>query len=145
MIIKTYGNICDSTAQVIVNPVNLVGVMGKGLALEFKQKYPEMYKEYRCLCLNGQLKDMGLHLYKKSTPWILNFLTKFHWRNPSDLELIEQGLIVLAKNYQEWGIHSIIFPKIGCGLGGLDWNRQVKPLIEKYMGLCNDLECIICE
>lgn len=114
------GNIFESPAQTIVNTVNCKGVMGKGLALKFRKKYPEMYKEYRRACDQGKLKP-GILLppYKASElRWILNFPTKNHWRFKSKLEYIESGLIYFSEKYKEWGINSIAFPRLGCQLGG---------------------------
>lgn len=122
-----------SPARVLVNTVNTVGVMGKGLAKEFKRIYPEMFKEYQALCEQGKFKIGSLHLYKTPNKWILNFPTKKHWRQPSKLEYIEKGLTTFTKNYSEWRINSIAFPALGCGNGQLDFNQQVKPLMEKYL------------
>ncbi len=81
------GNIFTSNAKVLVNTVNTVGIMGKGVALEFKKYYPKMYQEYKDLCDNNQLNIGDLHLYKTTNKWILNFPTKKHWRNPSKLDI----------------------------------------------------------
>lgn len=85
-------NIFESPAQVIVNTVNTVGVMGKGIAKDFKKYYPEMFKEYQRYCEIGALEVGKLWLYKTPNKWVLNFPTKKHWRNPSRLEYIESGL-----------------------------------------------------
>jgi O-acetyl-ADP-ribose deacetylase (regulator of RNase III) len=118
---------------VVVNTVNCKGVMGKGLALQFKKTYPEMYNDYRQKCEEGKIAIGHLDLYK-GTPryWILNFPTKNHWRNKSKLEYIEKGLQEFKEKYKEWGITSIAFPRLGCQQGGLNWN-EVKPLMEKYL------------
>lgn len=125
-------NIFECDAQVVVNPVNLVGVMGKGLAKEFKEKYPEMFNEYKEACLNGTLKEGDLLLYKAQDKWILNFPTKWDWRDMASLELIEKGLQNFVDTYEERGIKSVVFPKLGCGLGGLEWS-VVGPLMHKYL------------
>jgi O-acetyl-ADP-ribose deacetylase (regulator of RNase III) len=128
------GDILEATTQVVVNTVNCKGVMGKGLALQFKKKYPKMYKEYKQRCREGKITLGQLHLYK-GTPqyWILNFPTKNHWRNKSKLEYIEKGLLEFKEKYTEWGISSIAFPRLGCQHGGLNWT-DVKPLMERYLG-----------
>ena len=128
------GDIFEAKTQVIINTVNCEGVMGKGLALQFKKKYPEMFKEYQQECKEGRLTIGKLHLYKQ-TPnyWILNFPTKNHWRNKSKLDYIEKGLAEFKNKYQEWGITSIAFPRLGCQQGGLDW-ADVKTLMEKFLG-----------
>lgn len=126
------GNIFDSPAQVIVNTVNTVGVMGKGLALEFKNRYPEMFADYRTACEKRQFTMGKLMLWRAPDHWILMFPTKENWRNPSKLEYIERGLKNFVNSYADKNISSIAFPKLGCGNGELDWN-DVKPLMEKYL------------
>lgn len=126
-------DIFKSTSQVIVNPVNLKGVMGAGLAKEFKNRYPTMFEEYKEKCINGELREGNLHLFKTNEHWILNFPTKNDYRDLSTIELIEKGLIDLRDNYKSMGIESITFPKIGSGLGGLDWQNQVLPMIHKRL------------
>jgi O-acetyl-ADP-ribose deacetylase (regulator of RNase III) len=98
------GDIFDSRAQVIVNPVNCKGVMGKGLAFAFKQRYPEMFAAYQQQCRMGKLRIGRPMLYRGSTPWILNFPTKDDWRLPSKLEYLEQGLAYVVANYKKDGI-----------------------------------------
>lgn len=126
------GDIFNSPAQTIVNTVNTVGVMGKGLALAFKQRYPEMFASYRTACEKRQLKTGKLMLWYAPDHWVLLFPTKEHWRNPSKLEYIENGLIKFANTYADKNITSIAFPRLGCGNGELNWN-DVKPLMEKYL------------
>lgn len=126
-------NIFESPAQVIVNAVNTVGVMGKGIAKQYKQLYPEMYDQYRYFCEQEMLEIGKLWLYKGDTKWILNFPTKKHWRNPSKIEYIELGLKKFVETYEEKGIYSVSFPQLGTGNGGLDWEKEVKPLFEKYL------------
>lgn len=100
----------------LVNPVNCVGVMGKGLALEFKKRYPAMCAQYKEDCLDGTWKPGEVLGY---TQWnIYCFPTKFHWKDPSKLEWVRIGLCNLLEEYPT---HSIAFPKLGCGLGGLAW------------------------
>lgn len=132
MIKYVKGDIFNSPSKIIVNTVNTVGVMGKGIALEYKKRYPEMFIKYHELCANHQLDIGKLYLWKKADKWVLLFPTKKHWRNPSTLEYIEQGLIKFADNWDKLGAASIAFPRLGCGNGGLDWN-VVKPLMEKYL------------
>jgi O-acetyl-ADP-ribose deacetylase (regulator of RNase III) len=127
------GDILKAKTQVVVNTVNCEGFMGKGLALQFKKNYPEMFKEYKQRCAQGKVTIGKLHLYKNSFRyWILNFPTKAHWRQKSKLDYIQMGLEEFKNRYQEWGITSIAFPRLGCQQGGLDWN-DVKPLMEKYL------------
>jgi O-acetyl-ADP-ribose deacetylase (regulator of RNase III) len=127
------GDIFSTKTQVLVNTVNCQGVMGKGLALEFRKRFPQMYEEYKQQCKEGRITIGSLHLYKQAPRyWILNFPTKNHWRNKSNLDYIERGLLEFRKKYAEWSISSIAFPKLGCQLGGLDWD-QVKPIMEKHL------------
>jgi O-acetyl-ADP-ribose deacetylase (regulator of RNase III) len=133
----TTGDIFTSPTQVIVNPVNCRGVMGAGLALAFKQRYPEMFAAYVQECQSDRLCIGQPTLYRASQPWILNFPTKDHWRNPAKLEYIEQGLQFFATNYRQMGITSIAFPKLGAGLGKLSWD-EVRLLMESYL---EPLEC----
>ena len=133
MILYVKGNLFQSPAQVLVNAVNTVGVMGRGVALEFKRLFPEMYRQYRDLCERGQFSVGQLWLYKSPQKWVLNFPTKKHWRAPSRVEYIEAGLKKFVQVYSDWGIHSIAFPPLGCGNGQLDFKTQVQPLMEKYL------------
>lgn len=126
------GDIFDSPAQVIVNTVNTVGVMGKGLALSFKKRYPDMFESYKKACEKHQLTIGKLMLHQEADHWILLFPTKENWRNPSKLEYIEKGLMKFVSTYAEKHITSIAFPKLGCGNGELNWNL-VRPLMEKYL------------
>ena len=126
------GDIFDSPAQVIVNTVNTVGVMGKGLALSFKQRYPNMFEKYKKVCENKLLTIGKLMMCYEADHWILLFPTKEHWRNPSKMEYIEEGLKKFVQTYAEKNITSIAFPRLGCGNGELDWNK-VKPLMEHYL------------
>jgi O-acetyl-ADP-ribose deacetylase (regulator of RNase III) len=133
MIVYKQGDLFNSNAQTIVNTVNCVGVMGKGIALTLKKKYPDMFKKYKDICDKKLLTPGKLYLYKKETPWILNFPTKDHWRNSSKIEYIEEGLIKFINTYKEKGITSIAFPLLGCANGGLNWDFQVKPIMEQYL------------
>lgn len=126
------GNIFDSPAQVIVNTVNTVGVMGKGLAKEYKARYPEMFQLYQQACKSQKLTIGKLMLWYGEDRWILNFPTKEHWRGKSKIEYIEKGLNEFCNKCIDYNISSVAFPKLGCGNGGLEWDI-VKPLMEKYL------------
>lgn len=116
------GNIFESKQQTLVNTVNCVGVMGKGIALEFKNKYPRMYKEYVALCHSGEIKPGKPYYYSDILGTsILNFPTKDDWKSPSKLSYIIDGLNWFRKNYVDLEITSIAFPPLGCGNGGLTW------------------------
>jgi len=126
------GDIFESKAQTLVATVNCVGVMGKGLAKEFKDRFPEMFKEYVRVCKRGELRQGVLFIHDELDKKILCFPTKDNWKGPSKYEFIEAGLKNLQENYSKWGIASIAIPPLGSGLGGLDW-KKVKDLIIKYM------------
>lgn len=123
----------ESPAKVLVNTVNTVGVMGKGIAKEFKGIYPEMFARYQELCEREQIDIGKLWIYKTPHKWVLNFPTKKHWRSPSKPQYLEAGLHKFAHIYQEARITSISFPMLGCGNGELDWDAQVKPLMNEYL------------
>lgn len=125
------GNIFNSSCEFLVNPVNCVGVMGKGLALEFKNKYPLNFEIYKKACDNASFNIGNLLIVPVDNKFIVNFPTKKHWRNKSDLEFIKIGLEELKVAIKEFNIKSIALPKLGCGLGGLDWN-EVFDLIKDF-------------
>ena len=120
VVFKT-GNIFESRAQVITNPINCRGVMGAGLAKKFKLKFPAMYKDYKEKCQARKVELGKPYLWEDENNIILNFPTKDHWKSKSKLEDIEEGLLFIKENYKDWMIRSIAFPALGCGLGGLEW------------------------
>jgi O-acetyl-ADP-ribose deacetylase (regulator of RNase III) len=132
MLTYLYNSLFESPAQTLVNTVNTVGVMGKGIAKRFKDEFPAMFREYKKLCDSGELSIGRLHLWKGGQNWILNFPTKTTWRRPSSLEYIAAGLETFRSAYKELGITSVAFPPLGCGNGELDW-RRVKPVMESYL------------
>lgn len=135
MIIKI-GNMFESNAKTLVNTVNCVGVMGKGVALEFKKRYPAMFTEYSTLCKSGDVKPGVPYYYQDLCgASVINFPTKDHWRSPSKLSYIISGLDWFRANYENLGIESIAFPPLGCGNGGLPWT-VVGPLMYSKL---NDL------
>jgi len=107
--------------------------MGKGLALAFKKQYPEMFTRYHQLCEDNQFSIGQLWLYKSRDKWILNFPTKQDWRQKSNLVDIEAGLNKFVMTYEQRMIQSISFPQLGSGNGGLDWEKEVRPLMERYL------------
>lgn len=126
------GDIFQSKAQTIINTVNCVGVMGKGIALEFKKRFPDMYKDYVLRCEQHGVKPGEPYLYKTLfPPQIINFPTKDHWKSVSRIEDIEHGLKELLAHYKEWGVISLAIPALGCGNGQLEW-KTVGPLIYRY-------------
>jgi len=139
MILYKTGSIFNSEADFLVNAVNCVGIMGKGIALEFKNRYKDMFLSYKKCCEQGLLKPGLLQIYSYKDVSILNFPTKVHWKDPSELEYIELGLKKFVDTYKDKNIKSIAFPQIGCGYGGLNWN-DVHNLMIKYL---SDLDCEI--
>jgi O-acetyl-ADP-ribose deacetylase (regulator of RNase III)/uncharacterized protein YwgA len=135
------GDLFDSKAQTLVNTVNTVGVMGKGVALEFKERFPGMFEDYVARCDRKQVKLGEPYLYRDlAGTMVINFPTKEHWRSPSRLADIEQGLDHFVRHYAEWGVTSAAFPPLGCGNGGLEW-AEVGPLVyRKLAGLPIDIE-----
>jgi O-acetyl-ADP-ribose deacetylase (regulator of RNase III) len=133
MIRVLIGDLFESNAQTLVNTVNCVGIMGKGIALEFKNRFPAMYEDYVKLCKAGQVQLGKPYLYRSLLPpWILNFPTKSHWRAVSRLSDIIAGLETLELHYKEWGITSLACPALGCSNGQLEW-RVVGPTLYHYL------------
>lgn len=127
------GDILESTADAVVNTVNCVGVMGKGLALRFKQKFPDMYLDYVRRCDKGEVSLGHPYFYRAGHRTIVNFPTKGHWKAASRLNDIANGLAELRRELSTTGLLSIAVPPLGCGNGGLEW-RDVRPLIERHLG-----------
>lgn len=127
------GDLFESKCQTIVNTVNTVGIMGKGIALEFKKHFPDMFEDYVKRCAEGKVRLGEPYLYKRLTPpWILNFPTKGHWRSVSNLADVVRGLIYLENHCREWGIKSIALPPLGCGHGQLEW-KIIGPTLYRHM------------
>lgn len=137
MIQSVTGNLLEDTAEAYVNTVNTVGVMGKGIALQFKQAFPDVFKQYVKDCRAGVVQVGKMHVVDvhglANPKYIINFPTKQHWRNPSKLEYIETGLNDLVRLVKELNIQSIALPPLGCGNGGLDW-LVVRPMIIDAFG-----------
>lgn len=133
MIKVLVGDIFQSKAQTVVNTVNCVGVMGKGIALEFKKRFPDMYEDYLVRCARGEVRLGEPYIYTRDeTPWILNFPTKHHWRALAKSDDIIRGLEYLLSRYKLWGIKSIAVPPLGAGLGQLEW-RIIGPILYGFL------------
>lgn len=127
------GDIFQSDAQTLVNTVNCVGIMGKGIALEFKKRFPDMFDDYLARCKRGEVRLGQPYLYRRLLiPWVLNFPTKDHWRSVSRLDDIVRGLEFLERHYKDWGIESLAVPPLGCGHGQLEW-RVVGPTLYRHL------------
>ncbi len=135
------GDLLKADTEAQVNCVNCVGVMGGGIAKQFRDKYPAMDALYRRKCDDGDIEigKMFVWLPHRATPpmFVINFPTKRHWKNPSLLRDVSLGLDALAREIRARSISSVALPKLGCGCGGLDW-EQVRPLIEQKLG---QLDC----
>ena len=141
MISVVKGDLFESRAQTLVNTVNCVGVMGKGIALGFRKRFPEMYEDYVKRCAQHDVRLGEPYLYRTLvTPWILNFPTKDHWRSVAKLSDITAGLEYLTAHYKDWGITSLAVPPLGCGEGKLEW-QVVGPTLHRFLaGLDADVE-----
>lgn len=127
------GDIFESKAQTLVNTVNCVGVMGKGIALEFKNRFPDAFRDYVARCERGEVKLGRPYLYKSLVhQWILQFPTKQHWRMVTELSDIVTGLEYVLRHCKSWGIESLAVPPLGCGQGQLEW-RIVGPTLYRFL------------
>jgi len=142
--VEKKGNIFNTKAMAVVNTVNCVGVMGKGIALEFKMRYPEMFKEYQKICFQKLLKPGQILPYRKSMPWILNFAIKDDWKDPSKVEWIEETLYKFCNTYKQLGITSIAFPWMGAMNGGIPI-ETIKSITRKYLKGLDDIEIEVYE
>ncbi|MHA1833593.1 MAG: macro domain-containing protein [Candidatus Baldrarchaeia archaeon] len=147
------GNILQSKAQALVNPVNTKGAMGKGIAFKFKKAFPDMFKAYKKACDEKTIRIGEMHIYEygeiEERRYIINFPTKDDWKKPSQLQYIERGLCSLVETikaretgFVEHKIQSIAIPALGCGYGGLEWEK-VLPLIESAFSNLPDVEVTI--
>lgn len=148
MLERVRGNLLDADVEALVNTVNTVGVMGKGVALQFRQAFPENYEVYRKACQRDEVR-LGRMLTVPTgllgnPRYIINFPTKGHWRGKSRLEDIEAGLTDLVKVLLERRIRSVALPPLGCGNGGLDWD-EVRPRVEVALAALPDVRVLLFE
>lgn len=146
MIRYTAGDLLLADVQALVNTVNTVGIMGKGVALQFKQAFPQNFHAYEAACKCGQVQIGRMFVTETGRldgpSWVINFPTKKDWRHPSRLEYVRAGLGDLVRLIRELGIKSIALPALGCGSGGLDW-AQVKQAIEAAMAELPDVDVVV--
>ncbi|GIF05875.1 type II toxin-antitoxin system antitoxin DNA ADP-ribosyl glycohydrolase DarG [Actinoplanes siamensis] len=146
MIEVGHGNLLTSEVEALVNTVNTVGVMGKGIALQFKRAFPANFRAYRAACARGEIQLGQVWLFDTGVlgprRYILNFPTKQHWRNASQLSDIAAGLDSLVSLVHEHRIRSLAIPALGCGNGGLDW-AEVRPLIEQACSRMPDVRALV--
>ncbi len=142
------GDILKQDAEAIINTVNCVGVMGRGIALQFKKEFPDNFTAYAAACKNGEVQPGRMFVFETGQlthpRFIINFPTKRHWRGKSRMEDIESGLQTLVDVIRHYNIRSVAVPPLGCGLGGLDWNA-VKPRIEAALSPLSDVHVIVFE
>jgi len=148
MIRYTRGNLLEADVEALVNTVNTVGVMGKGIALMFKEAFPDNYERYRLACERGEVRVGRMFVSPgpgiTGPEWIINFPTKKHWRNRSRMEWLTAGLEDLRRVIEEKEIRSVAVPPLGCGNGGLDW-RKVRPAIEAVLQGLEGVEIVVYE
>lgn len=140
------GNLLEAEVEALVNPVNCVGVMGKGLALQFKQAFPDNFKAYRTVCIAGDVIPGRMFIYDNGCQfnhrYIINFPTKRHWNDKSRIDDIAIGLQSLVKDINAYCIQSIAIPPLGCGLGGLDLDI-VEPIIKHVFSFYPDVHVLL--
>jgi O-acetyl-ADP-ribose deacetylase (regulator of RNase III) len=143
------GDILTSEAEALVNTVNCVGVMGRGIALQFKNAFPENFKAYAAACKREQVQPGRMFVFETGqlTPprYIINFPTKRHWRGKSRIADIEAGLQALVAEIRARRVRSIALPPLGSGLGGLDWTADVRPRVEAALRALDDVQVIVYE
>ena len=147
MIISASGDIFTAPGDALVNAVNTVGVMGKGLAFQFRERFPDMFASYVRACAAGELAVGRMHVFDlgadhTTARWIINFPTKRHWREPSRMADLEAGLPALVAVVAEHRIRSVAVPALGCGLGGLKW-EEVRPRIEAAFAPLADVQVLL--
>jgi O-acetyl-ADP-ribose deacetylase (regulator of RNase III) len=144
----TEGDILKHDADALVNTVNCVGVMGRGIALQFRRAFKDNYEAYRRACNRKEIRLGQMFVFERSSldspRWIINFPTKLHWKGRSQLKDIRSGLVDLVRVVREKQIRSIAIPPLGCGLGGLDWN-VVRPIIEESLSSVHDVDVYLFE
>ena len=143
------GDLLNSEAEALVNTVNCVGVMGRGIALQFKHAFPANFKAYAAACKRGEVQPGRMFVFEArqvTLPhYIINFPTKRHWRGKSRIEDIDAGLKALVAEIRARGIGSIAVPPLGSGLGGLDWLADVRPRMDAVLGQLVDVQVIVYE
>ncbi len=148
MIEITRGNLLRADAEALVNTVNCIGYMGKGISLQFKQAFPENFKAYAKACRARELHPGKMFVFRTgmlgNPKFIINFPTKRHWKGKSKIEDIRKGLLALVDEIQRLDVHSVAVPPLGCGLGGLDWS-EIRPIIEEAFRTTREVRVLLFE
>ena len=143
------GDILAEDVEALVNTVNCVGVMGRGVALQFKRAFPENFDAYAERCKRKEMKPGEVFVFETanlgSPRYIINFPTKRHWRGKSRMADIESGLKSLVEEIKERGMRSVALPPLGSGLGGLDWNREIRPLLARSLAELSQVHFVVFE
>lgn len=143
------GDLFAEDVEALVNAVNCVGVMGRGVALQFKRTFPENFKAYAEHCKRREMRPGRVFVFETANHdnprYIINFPTKRHWRDKSRLEDIESGLKSLVRAIEQRRIRSTALPALGCGLGGLDWAREVRPMLAASLSQLPDVRIVVFE
>lgn len=146
MITEARGNLLEADVDALVNTVNTVGVMGKGIALQFKRAFPEMFRDYTRAAKRGELALGQMHVWRTGLltgpRFVINFPTKGHWKARSRLQDIDRGLESLVAVVRDLGIRSLAVPPLGCGHGGLEW-RDVEPVLRRTLSGLEDVDVLI--
>lgn len=147
MLRSTQGDLLKSGAEAVINTVNCVGHMGRGLAAQFKRAYPDNFAAYAAACRRGEVQPGAMLIVETGGPsprYIINFPTKRHWRSKSRIEDIDAGLTALVDEVRRRGIRSLAIPPLGCGLGGLDW-ADVRPRIVAAFASLPEVDVLVYE
>jgi len=150
-IVYKNGDMFEEPTEAIVNTVNCVGVMGKGVALEFKRRWPENFRAYKRMCTDKKLSPGGMFIFDNNDfldgekhRFLINFPTKLHWRSRSKIEYVKDGLVDFVEQVRRLGVKSVAMPPLGCGNGGLEW-LDVRPLIEAALSELPEVNFVIFE
>ncbi len=148
MIELMHGDILNADAEALVNTVNCVGVMGRGIALQFQKTFPDMFRAYEAACKRGELQPGRVHVYDlnriQNPHYVINFPTKSHWKGKSRIADIESGLQALVAEVRRLRLRSVAVPPLGCGLGGLEW-KDVLPRIRQAFAELPDVRVLVYE
>jgi O-acetyl-ADP-ribose deacetylase (regulator of RNase III) len=142
MMTEVKGDLFQADVDVLVAPVNVVGAMGAGAAKGFKKRWPDLAKQYVKDCMSRDMA-IGFNTYWPGPPAVICLATKRHWQNPAEVIYVTLGLASLVLQIKEYGIRSLAMPRLACGLGGLNWEKQVRPLVENFAAQVPETEVFV--